>query len=69
MLKKLTSQLKKSVSVGLKGEPAFARPGGKGQKGEPGLTGQSGPVGPPGKKYQRLKWLSLKYALILILFL
>lgn len=36
------------VCAGIKGEPAFARPGGKGQKGEPGLDGPAGPTGPPG---------------------
>ena len=32
----------------MKGEPAYASPGNKGQKGEPGLNGIIGPPGYPG---------------------
>ena len=37
------------MSMPFQGEPAYARPGAKGQKGEPGLNGIRGEAGVPGE--------------------
>ena len=37
------------MSMPLQGEPAYARPGAKGQKGAPGLNGIRGEAGVPGE--------------------